>query len=131
MDASSFKTLMSRVPAPVTVVTTRDGEQPAGATVSSFASLSLDPPLISIALIAAPRCSRRSARPSASPSTCSRMTRPRLRFLRGAGGDALFQRELDLARWSAAPAWGRQLRRLRRLAGGGRRRSCATLRPGS
>jgi flavin reductase (DIM6/NTAB) family NADH-FMN oxidoreductase RutF len=53
MDASSFKTLMSRVPAPVTVVTTRDAEQPAGATVSSFASLSLEPPLISIALIAA------------------------------------------------------------------------------
>jgi flavin reductase (DIM6/NTAB) family NADH-FMN oxidoreductase RutF len=52
MDASSFKTLMSRVPAPVTVVTTRDGETPIGATVSSFASLSLDPPLISIALIA-------------------------------------------------------------------------------
>jgi flavin reductase (DIM6/NTAB) family NADH-FMN oxidoreductase RutF len=52
MDASSFKTLMSRVPAPVTVVTTRDGEFPTGATVSSFASLSLDPPLISIAMIA-------------------------------------------------------------------------------
>jgi flavin reductase (DIM6/NTAB) family NADH-FMN oxidoreductase RutF len=51
MDASSFKTLMSRVPAPVTVVSTRVGETPAGATVSSFASLSLDPPLISIALI--------------------------------------------------------------------------------
>ena len=51
MDASTFKTLMSRVPAPVTVVTTRDGDRPAGATVSSFASLSLDPPLISIALI--------------------------------------------------------------------------------
>ena len=53
MDASTFETLMSRVPAPVTVVTTRDGDRPAGATVSSFASLSLDPPLISIALITA------------------------------------------------------------------------------
>lgn len=52
MDASSFRALMSRVPAPVTVVTTRAGDLPAGATVSSFASLSLDPPLISIALIA-------------------------------------------------------------------------------
>lgn len=51
MDATRFKTLMSRIPAPVTVVTTRADGGPAGATVSSFASLSLDPPLVSIALI--------------------------------------------------------------------------------
>ena len=72
MDASSFKTLMSRVPAPVTVVTTRDGEQPAGATVSSFASLSLDPPLISIALIAGFRAARADPQ---GPALCRQRAR--------------------------------------------------------
>jgi flavin reductase (DIM6/NTAB) family NADH-FMN oxidoreductase RutF len=51
MDLSEFRGLMAGVPAPVTVVTTRWNGQPFGATVSSFASLSLDPPLISIGLI--------------------------------------------------------------------------------
>ena len=51
IDRESFVELMSGVCAPVTVVTamTADGE-PHGTTVSSLASLSLDPPLVSFAL---------------------------------------------------------------------------------
>jgi len=45
-----FRDLMAAVCAPVTVVTCVDGASPQGATVSAFGSLSLDPPLISIAL---------------------------------------------------------------------------------
>lgn len=47
----TFTELMSGLCAPVTVVTatTADG-QPHGSTVSSFASLSLDPPLVNFAL---------------------------------------------------------------------------------
>lgn len=44
-----FRHLMAGVCAPVTVVTTVDDDQPRGATVSSFASLSLSPPLVSVA----------------------------------------------------------------------------------
>lgn len=44
-----FRNLMAAVCAPVTVVTTTVEGVPAGATVSSFASLSLDPPMISVA----------------------------------------------------------------------------------
>ncbi len=51
IDALAFRRTMAGVPAPVTIVTTRSGDGPHGATVSSFASLSLDPPLVSIALI--------------------------------------------------------------------------------
>ena len=46
---SEFCSLMAGVCAPVTVVTTADEDGPAGATVSSFASLSLHPPLVSVA----------------------------------------------------------------------------------
>ncbi|WP_413105191.1 flavin reductase family protein [Streptomyces sp. Inha503] len=51
IDRETFTELMSGVCAPVTVVTatTADG-RPRGSTVSSFASLSLDPPLVSFAL---------------------------------------------------------------------------------
>ncbi len=49
VDAQQFKDLMAGVCAPVTVVTTTIDKVPYGATVSSFASLSLDPPLISVA----------------------------------------------------------------------------------
>ena len=44
-----FRSLMAGVCAPVTVVTTTDADGPAGSTVSAFASLSLHPPLISVA----------------------------------------------------------------------------------
>lgn len=50
LNAELFKKLMAGVPAPVTIVTADVDGAPYGATVSSFASLSLDPPLISIAL---------------------------------------------------------------------------------
>ena len=50
MDDVRFRDLMAGVCAPVTVVTTADQAGPHGATVSSFASLSLHPPLVSIAL---------------------------------------------------------------------------------
>lgn len=45
-----FRDLMAGVCAPVTVITTADTDGPHGATVSSLASLSLRPALISIAL---------------------------------------------------------------------------------
>ena len=49
VDPAQFRELMAGVCAPVTVVTTWLEDTPFGATVSSFASLSLDPPLISVA----------------------------------------------------------------------------------
>jgi flavin reductase (DIM6/NTAB) family NADH-FMN oxidoreductase RutF len=51
MESVDFKKLMAAVPAPVTIITTAVEGKAHGATVSSFASLSLTPPLISIALI--------------------------------------------------------------------------------
>ena len=45
-----FRDLMAGVCAPVTIVTTMDEGQPFGATVSAFASLSLDPPMVTVAL---------------------------------------------------------------------------------
>jgi flavin reductase (DIM6/NTAB) family NADH-FMN oxidoreductase RutF len=45
-----FRDLMAAVCAPVTVVTTADGDGPHGSTVSAFASLSLSPPLVTVAL---------------------------------------------------------------------------------
>lgn len=51
IDRQTFLELMSGVCAPVTVVTAMSADgQPRGSTVSSFASLSLDPPLVSFAL---------------------------------------------------------------------------------
>lgn len=44
-----FRDLMAGVCAPVTIVTTGHGDDPHGATASSLASLSLDPPLITVA----------------------------------------------------------------------------------
>ena len=44
-----FRSLMAGVCAPVTVVTTTGPDGPAGSTVSAFASLSLHPPLVSVA----------------------------------------------------------------------------------
>jgi flavin reductase (DIM6/NTAB) family NADH-FMN oxidoreductase RutF len=50
MRDQAFRDLMAGVCAPVTVVTTTDEDGPHGATVSSFASLSLRPPLVTVAL---------------------------------------------------------------------------------
>ena len=50
LDIKEFRNLMAGVCAPVTVVTTAHEEVPYGATVSAFASLSLNPPMVSVAL---------------------------------------------------------------------------------
>lgn len=50
MDQEGFKVLMAGVPAPVTIVSTMHQGEPKGTTVSSLASLSLAPALVSIAL---------------------------------------------------------------------------------
>jgi flavin reductase (DIM6/NTAB) family NADH-FMN oxidoreductase RutF len=50
IDAQHLRRVMAAVCAPVTVVTTARSERPYGATVSSFTSLSLEPPLITVAL---------------------------------------------------------------------------------
>ena len=55
VDQQGFRQLMAGVCAPVTVVTTSVHGVPYGATVSSLASLSLDPPLVSVAFDRASR----------------------------------------------------------------------------
>ncbi|MDX1584505.1 MAG: flavin reductase family protein, partial [Thermoanaerobaculia bacterium] len=50
IDQASFRTAMSHFPCGVTVVTTKSDEGPAGLTVSSFCSLSLDPPLVLVCI---------------------------------------------------------------------------------
>ncbi|GAA2597801.1 flavin reductase family protein [Dactylosporangium fulvum] len=45
-----FKNVMAGVGAPVTIVTAFDEGMPHGTTVTAFASLSLDPPMVNIAL---------------------------------------------------------------------------------
>jgi flavin reductase (DIM6/NTAB) family NADH-FMN oxidoreductase RutF len=51
VNASQFRTALSRFASGVTVVTTRDAAgQPHGITVSAFSSLSLDPPLVLVCI---------------------------------------------------------------------------------
>lgn len=47
---STFRDAMARVAAPVTVVTTTVDDVPTGTTVSAFASLSIAPPMVLLAL---------------------------------------------------------------------------------
>lgn len=47
---SRFRAAMSAVPAPVAVVTAMHEGSPAGATVTAFASLSMNPPMLLVAL---------------------------------------------------------------------------------
>ena len=49
-DALRFREVMSRFATGVSVVTTLDGERPAGITVNALSSVSLDPPLVMVAL---------------------------------------------------------------------------------
>ena len=49
VDQQQFRDLMAGLCAPVTIVTTTVNDAPFGATVSSLTSLSLDPPLVSVA----------------------------------------------------------------------------------
>lgn len=46
----SFRDAMGHVASPVTVVTTYDGDEPFGSTVSAFMSLSMDPPMLLVSL---------------------------------------------------------------------------------
>ncbi|MDH3308834.1 MAG: flavin reductase family protein [Acidimicrobiia bacterium] len=46
IDPGVFLSTMGNVAASVTVVTTYDGDEPQGLTVSAFSSVSLDPPLV-------------------------------------------------------------------------------------
>jgi len=50
MDAPELRRLMSRWATGVAVVTSRDGGGPRGATTNALTSLSLDPPLVLVAL---------------------------------------------------------------------------------
>jgi flavin reductase (DIM6/NTAB) family NADH-FMN oxidoreductase RutF len=47
VDGEALREAMRRIAAPVVVVTTEVGEGPRGATIGSFTSVSLDPPLVS------------------------------------------------------------------------------------
>ncbi|HLX34505.1 MAG TPA: flavin reductase family protein [Candidatus Limnocylindrales bacterium] len=48
--SDTFRLVMGRFATGITVVTTFDGDQPAGITVNALSSVSLDPPLVMIAL---------------------------------------------------------------------------------
>ncbi len=50
MDDDVFRAVMAASPAPVTVVTSSDGDRAVGCTVSAFMSLSLSPRMIGVAL---------------------------------------------------------------------------------
>ena len=50
MPGDELRALLREVPAAVSVVTVQVGDQPAGLTVDSFMSLSLQPPLVGVAL---------------------------------------------------------------------------------
>ncbi|MCX4904659.1 flavin reductase family protein [Streptomyces sp. NBC_00878] len=50
LGEQEFRDLMAAVCAPVTIVTASVGEIPYGTTVSAFASLSLKPPMVTVAL---------------------------------------------------------------------------------
>ena len=47
---ATFRLVMGRFATGISVVTTYDGEQPAGITVNALSSVSLDPPLVMVAL---------------------------------------------------------------------------------
>src|SRR4051812_13730200 len=50
VPSDEFRTVMGHFPTGVTVVTALDGDQPQGITVNALASVSLDPPLLMVAL---------------------------------------------------------------------------------
>ena len=50
VSPDDFRSTLASVCAPVTIVTAMDGDRPHGTTVSAFSSLSLDPPLVMVAL---------------------------------------------------------------------------------
>ncbi len=50
VDATTFKAVMGQWPSGVTVITTVDDSGPGGMTASSFSSVSLNPPLVSVCI---------------------------------------------------------------------------------
>jgi flavin reductase (DIM6/NTAB) family NADH-FMN oxidoreductase RutF len=50
VSTADFRTVMGEFATGVTVVTTLDGDRPQGITVNALASVSLDPPLVMVAL---------------------------------------------------------------------------------
>ncbi len=50
LDSASFRAVMGRFATGITVVTTLDGERPQGITVNALSSVSLEPPLVMVAL---------------------------------------------------------------------------------
>ncbi|MET7992615.1 flavin reductase [Amycolatopsis sp. NPDC005232] len=63
VDGGLFREAMAGVRAPVSIVTTLHDGVPYGTTVSAFAALSADPPLVSVALDTGSRAlARRSHR---------------------------------------------------------------------
>jgi flavin reductase (DIM6/NTAB) family NADH-FMN oxidoreductase RutF len=50
VDPDTFRAVMATVCTPVSVVTTMAGDRPHGSTVSAFASLSLNPPMVLVSL---------------------------------------------------------------------------------
>jgi len=74
MDARHFRSHLSRFTTGVTVMTDLGPERP-GATVNSFTSVSLDPPLPSSRWPARPRRERSTARPGSRRRTCCRNRR--------------------------------------------------------
>lgn len=50
VSEAEFKSALSRFATGVTVLTTCDGDQPAGLTVNAFASISLHPPLVMVSI---------------------------------------------------------------------------------
>jgi flavin reductase (DIM6/NTAB) family NADH-FMN oxidoreductase RutF len=55
VDPTTFRQVLGRWPSGVTVVTTADGGQRYGLTASSFSSVSLEPPLVSVCVARASR----------------------------------------------------------------------------
>ncbi len=46
IDPADYRNVLGQFPTGVTVVTSLDGEQPKGVAIGSFASISIDPPLV-------------------------------------------------------------------------------------
>lgn len=50
VSPEAFREVMATIPAPVSVITAMDDQRPRGVTVSAFASLSLNPPMLMVAI---------------------------------------------------------------------------------
>lgn len=50
IDSDTYREVMARFPAGVTIITTTAGGQPYGLTVSAFTSVSLEPPLVLVCI---------------------------------------------------------------------------------